>query len=74
MDKGDLLLVYSDGVTESMNEQEEELGLDSLINTINKFKNENSNMILHEILNLIKLHSNNTPQSDDITVVIIKRE
>jgi len=74
MDKGDILLVYSDGVTESMNEKDEEFGLDALISIIKNNRNENSNMILHEILNAIKSHSNNIPQSDDVTVVIIKRE
>ncbi|MFC2139515.1 SpoIIE family protein phosphatase [Bacteroidota bacterium] len=70
---GELLVVYSDGITESMNGKDEEFGLDRLEQIIHEHQNNNANKILDEVLNKIKSHSKGVPQSDDLTLMIIKR-
>jgi sigma-B regulation protein RsbU (phosphoserine phosphatase) len=70
---GEGIIIYSDGVTEAMNEINEEFGEEKFISIIKS----NSNLLAKELIDLIlkeiKAHSGSVPQSDDITLMIIKR-
>ena len=70
---GDLLLIYSDGITEAMNPRMEEYGIERLKDQTFKNRSSSSNNILHAILQDVKNHAGGAPQSDDITLMIIKR-
>jgi sigma-B regulation protein RsbU (phosphoserine phosphatase) len=71
---GDLLVIYSDGITESMNENEEEFGENNLLNVIIDNRNEPADKILQTIIDTAKKYSGNSPQMDDMTIVVIKRD
>lgn len=71
---GNVLVVYSDGITESMNESEEEFGLETLEQIVDKLQDKNANEILEDVLTSVKLHSKGVSQSDDLTLMIIKRD
>jgi sigma-B regulation protein RsbU (phosphoserine phosphatase) len=70
---GEEIIIYSDGVTEAMNEINQEFGEEKFISIIKS----NSNLLAKELIDLIlkeiKAHSGSVPQSDDITLMIIKR-
>jgi sigma-B regulation protein RsbU (phosphoserine phosphatase) len=68
-----LLALYSDGVTEAMNEADEEFGEQRLQKILLDNRNNSSENIIKSVLNEVRKHAGNRPQSDDITLMIIKR-
>ncbi len=74
MDPGEVLMLYSDGITEAMNKVDEELGLEKLIEIVQNSKENSSETILNNVLKEVKEHSIGVPQSDDVTIMIIKRD
>ena len=73
-DSGDMLVVYSDGITEAMNAEQEEFEEEALVEVIQKYKEEPANKIIDEIISSVKQHAGITPQMDDMTLVVVKRE
>ena len=71
---GDLLVIYSDGITESMNAMQEEWGENKLMNLIIENLEQPANTILQSIFDSAKIHAGIMEQSDDMTLVIIKRD
>jgi sigma-B regulation protein RsbU (phosphoserine phosphatase) len=72
-EKGSTLVVFTDGITEAMNESNEEFSEERLYNLIEKKVALPSQQLAVEILSDIKDHSAGVPQFDDITLMIIKR-
>ena len=70
----ELLLIYSDGITEAINENEEELGEEAMTNIIIKNPDLSLEEMSEKILEKVKLHSGNNLQYDDMTLVLIKRK
>jgi sigma-B regulation protein RsbU (phosphoserine phosphatase) len=70
---GDLLLIYSDGITEAMNPQNEEYGIGRLEEQAIHNSTFSSEETLDAILQDVQDHADGTPQSDDITLMVIKR-
>ncbi len=71
---GSLLVLYSDGITEAMNSEEEEFGEERLIKLITGNKNLPSRDLIELIINTVNKHAGNQDQMDDMTLVVIKRE
>jgi sigma-B regulation protein RsbU (phosphoserine phosphatase) len=69
----EIIMIYSDGVTEAMNENEEEFGEDRLKLIITSNLNLSSKQLAEKIIGEVKNHSVKVPQSDDISLMIIKR-
>jgi phosphoserine phosphatase RsbU/P len=72
-EKGSTLVVFTDGITEAMNESNEEFSDERLYSLIEKKVALSSKELAMEILSDIKKHSAGVPQFDDITLMIIKR-
>jgi sigma-B regulation protein RsbU (phosphoserine phosphatase) len=70
---GELLLIFSDGVTEAMNENNEEFGEEKLISILKSNQNSTSKELIDKIVSEVKAHSKKVEQSDDITLMVIKR-
>lgn len=70
---GDLLLIYSDGITEAMNALQEEFGEDRLIETVMKHREEPARELIEKIMLAVKQHAGSTPQSDDMTLTALRR-
>ncbi len=71
--KGDRLVLYTDGVTEALNDSKELFGEERLLDTLNKTKvNENSaqNLLL-ELEQVLNDYVGNAEQSDDITMLAL---
>ncbi len=68
--EGDMFYMYTDGVTEALNNNEELFGEKRLINSLNNIKNnENIKEVLLNIKSEIRNYTNSVLQSDDITMV-----
>ncbi|MGD8585780.1 MAG: SpoIIE family protein phosphatase [Chloroflexota bacterium] len=70
--KGDVIIFYTDGVTEAINEDYDEFGLERL----SMVARDNAQGVAAEIVAAITAavhdHSGDTPQYDDITLVVLK--
>lgn len=73
LEKGDLLALYSDGVTEAYDEAENEFGDERLLNCLRPIAETNSENIVGEVFTAIDAFAGLAPQHDDITLMIIKR-
>lgn len=73
LESGDLLFLYSDGITEAMNPDMEMYGIERAQNLINNNKDKKVTDIADIILDDIRSHAQSADQSDDITMMLIKR-
>ena len=71
--QGDLLVVYSDGVTEAASTAEEEYGEQRLIEVLAEHRTEPADAIVKAIMDSVSRFSLGAPQADDITVVVARR-
>ena len=67
LQKGDLLMSYTDGVPEAMNKDFEQYGDDRLINLMKDNLSSSPDSIIHKLLNDIKSFVKDAEASDDIT-------
>jgi sigma-B regulation protein RsbU (phosphoserine phosphatase) len=68
----DVLVLFTDGVSEAMNIHGEELGENKLEEIIRNNRKDSAATILSRIVDAVNLHSKNTPQTDDITLLVAK--
>jgi phosphoserine phosphatase RsbU/P len=75
LNKGDVIVFYSDGVTEAQNAKGEMLGEQRLHDTIGKYiKNTssiNSQSLLDHIYSVVLDFSSDVPLTDDLTIVVL---
>ncbi len=71
---GDVLVVYSDGVSEANNPKGEEFGMDRLNEVIKKHCNSSASRIRDRVEQALESFSDTEPANDDITLVIAKRQ
>ena len=74
MKKDDMLVIYTDGVTEAMNEEREQYGEDRLLSLIKKHGRIAPTEFIEKLSVDIKGFTGGYPQNDDITVVAIKEK
>jgi serine phosphatase RsbU (regulator of sigma subunit) len=73
LEPGDLLALYSDGVTEADNTDGEEFGEERLIEALRQSRAEPAEAIVQAVRNSLAAFTAKAPQADDITLVIAKR-
>jgi len=70
---GDILLVYSDGLTDAENQREEMFGEERLLQLIREAGPAGSHALEKKLLCAIEEFTEGTPQTDDITFVIVEK-
>jgi serine phosphatase RsbU (regulator of sigma subunit) len=73
LDKGDILVVYSDGLTDAENPQGEMFGEERLLKLIRQEAPSGSQAIEQRLLKAIEAFTQGLPQTDDITFVVIEK-
>jgi serine phosphatase RsbU (regulator of sigma subunit) len=71
---GDVLVLYSDGVSEAQNPAGDEFGIERLSDVIHKHLDKPANRLRDRIEDALSKFADNTPAGDDITFVIVKRQ
>ncbi len=71
---GDVMIVYSDGVTESVNENDDEFGEQRLIEVLQKNRTRTAAGIRDRIDEALTRFVGKAKSVDDLTLVIVKRE
>jgi serine phosphatase RsbU (regulator of sigma subunit)/putative methionine-R-sulfoxide reductase with GAF domain len=74
LEREDTLILYTDGVTEAINEDYDEFGMERLYLTARAARRRNAQSMVKAISDSIQDHAGGTPQFDDVTLVILKRE
>jgi sigma-B regulation protein RsbU (phosphoserine phosphatase) len=70
---GDILVVYTDGITEADNQKGEFFGEERLKKSVFDLHTLGSKKILDGILECVKTYTVDMPQYDDITLAVVKR-
>lgn len=74
IDHGDALLLYTDGISEAQNQEEELFGMDRLIEIFSKQRGKTALEIRDAVRNAVKDWVGDAEQSDDITMIVVVRE
>ncbi len=72
LQKGETIFLYTDGVTEAMNEKEELFSEERLKKDINALKDKPIQEVAADITEKVKAFSQGVPQTDDITMMILR--
>jgi len=73
LEHGDALVMFTDGVTEAMNEAKEEFGTARLVDTLEEVAMHNCQQIIESVKADIASFVGEAEQSDDITMLVLKR-
>ena len=76
LEEGDCFFLYTDGVTEAMNPEEELLGEECLTNMLNRHLEESGNVekFVSEMYSEVDSFADGAMQADDITMVYLSRQ
>ncbi len=69
---GDVIFMYTDGVTEAMNPRKQLFSEPRLKESVTRLKNMEIKDLIHAMREEIRVHAQGEPQSDDITMMAVK--
>ena len=70
---GDVVVCFTDGVTEAQNAEGHMFGLERLRAVVTSSRHAGAQRVLTAIVAAVESFAGDTPQSDDLTVVVVKR-
>jgi HAMP domain-containing protein len=70
---GDLLALYTDGVSEAMDEDERFYGEERFLDLLRRNRTEPCHEILREVIEEVRAFSGHAGQTDDVTVLLVRR-
>ena len=73
LNPGDTLVLYSDGLTDAQNADGEEFGEARLHDLLRSLAGQNASAIISRVLAAVEVFVNNTPQFDDMTILVLRR-
>ncbi|MBQ0050752.1 MAG: SpoIIE family protein phosphatase [Treponema sp.] len=74
MGNDDILVCYTDGLTEAMNSNHEQFGVETVKKIIRDSYAKNAQSILEDIIDGLYEFIGDTPRDDDLTIMVFKRE
>jgi sigma-B regulation protein RsbU (phosphoserine phosphatase) len=69
----DCLVLYTDGVTEALNTDGDEFGLDRMIQSVRASATDGAQTIVKRIIEEVRNFTGSVPQNDDITLIAIRK-
>jgi sigma-B regulation protein RsbU (phosphoserine phosphatase) len=73
MESGDALLLYTDGVNETLNPDGDEFGVDALRQSLETSAADGAGAVVSQISRDIRAFMGDTPQNDDITLIAVEK-
>ncbi|HXP84457.1 MAG TPA: SpoIIE family protein phosphatase [Bryobacteraceae bacterium] len=73
LDPGDILVLFSDGVTEAANPQDQEFGEERLADLVAGMRDRPAREIVEKINDAVMAFTEGAPPADDITVLVVRR-
>ncbi|MCZ6766453.1 MAG: SpoIIE family protein phosphatase [bacterium] len=74
IDKGDTLVIFSDGITEAFDADENQFGEDRLMAVIDENRDQTALELIESIIAAVREFAGTAPQADDLTLVVVKRD
>ncbi len=74
MNSGDVLLLFTDGLIEMMNENHEEFGIDRAMTVLSEIHGMSAQEMLSALMFAFNAHVYSVPRTDDVSVIVIKRK
>jgi sigma-B regulation protein RsbU (phosphoserine phosphatase) len=74
LERGDLLVCYTDGITEPENEYGEMFGEERLIALVSKNADREDAKIIHTVMEAVRQWTNSPELTDDMTVVLARKQ
>jgi sigma-B regulation protein RsbU (phosphoserine phosphatase) len=71
LSQGDTLFLFTDGVSEAMNEKEEDFTEERLERILREVSGKSASEIVRHVKTAVEIYEGNAPQSDDITMMAI---
>ncbi|MBU1693345.1 MAG: SpoIIE family protein phosphatase [Verrucomicrobia bacterium] len=72
LEPGDVVVAYTDGITEAMNAEGEEWGLDRFLESVSRSAAEGANSVLNHVRGRLERFVGNQPQYDDMTLIALR--
>lgn len=72
LEKGDVLILYTDGITEAESDAGEQFGLARLCGTIGAHNSEAPQKIIDAVLREVSAFTTDAPPKDDMTMIVMK--
>ncbi len=72
LQKGDLLIQFTDGVTEAMNTRDEEFGMDRLIEVLKQVPDREVDYISYKVDTALRMFQGKKEQQDDIAILALR--
>jgi sigma-B regulation protein RsbU (phosphoserine phosphatase) len=69
---GDLLVLFTDGVSDARNRAGERLGEDRVLETIQRHRSKRPDVILEQVFRVLDQHTGDAARRDDLTLVILR--
>jgi sigma-B regulation protein RsbU (phosphoserine phosphatase) len=69
---GDMLLLFTDGVSDARNRQGERLGEEQVVELARQHRDETPARIVDRIFALLDQHTGDTRRRDDLTIVLLR--
>jgi sigma-B regulation protein RsbU (phosphoserine phosphatase) len=73
LERDDCLVLYTDGVTEALNSDGDEFGIDRMIQTVRASATDGAQTIVKMIIEDVRNFTGSFPQNDDITLIAIRK-
>src|SRR5213593_2947205 len=73
LERDDCLVLYTDGVTEALNTEGDEFGVNRIMQSVRASANEGAQAIVKKIIEDVRDFTGSAPQNDDITVIAIRK-
>ena len=72
LDSGDIVVFYTDGIVEAMDEKKEIFGFDRLLELVGDSKSWSAEEVLEKILQGVNGFAGDAAQHDDLTVIVVR--
>ena len=73
LNSGDTIIIYSDGITEALNDKDEEVGEKRFLAVLKENLKSTAELLIEKVFEAVKIFAKDVKQSDDITIVVIKK-
>jgi sigma-B regulation protein RsbU (phosphoserine phosphatase) len=73
LERDDCLVLYTDGVTETLNAEGDEFGLERMMQSVRDGANDGAQAIVRKIIEDVRDFTGSVPQNDDITLIAIRK-
>lgn len=73
MNKGDILFLYTDGITEMQNREKRDFGIEEIQSILEKSSADGAEEIARKLMKGMEDFIKDTPRTDDVSIIILKR-